>query len=92
MIKKNATFSQLTDVTILEFGTGDILVSEGHGIENDYTAVMFKNQEPKGIGVEDDTWRGKTSDELQPDVIMIFTNPNSIDVIVDKLQKAKERL
>jgi hypothetical protein len=89
-IKKNTTIWGIEDVTHLEFGFGDIDVMDasGHG----YTTVMFKGTQCKPIGYENNNVIGMTATNVAPDVIMTFTKPESIDVLLEKLHYAKEEL
>jgi hypothetical protein len=89
-IEQNTTIWDIENVTLLEFGKADINVMDAKG--ESYTCVMFKNQQGAYINAEDTTVKGKTAKEIQPEVIMIFDNPFSIDVVIEKLQLAKSQL
>jgi hypothetical protein len=88
MIYKNKNYGKVEDVTILEFGQGDILCVPGVGEK--HTSVLFKTHEPHEIGKEHTV--GPDSDQFKPDVVMTFNNPGSIDVVIEMLQKAKKDL
>lgn len=92
MILKNKRFGNVEDITSLEFGKGDILVTPGIGDDKDYACVMFRNDVHGEIGRESEMYNGKTSDDLQPDVVMFFDKAESIDVVIDVLNKAKAAL
>jgi hypothetical protein len=89
-IEQNTTIWGIQNVTLLEFGKADILVMDAKG--ESYTCVMFKNQQGAFIDAEDTSVKGKTATEIQPDVIMLFDNPFSIDVVIEKLQLAKSQM
>lgn len=89
MIRKNIEFGNLKDVTVLEFGKGDIQVQPAVG--EDYTAVLYKTDQPHDIGTEHDTI-GKNSDWFKTEIAMTFTNADSIDVVIKKLTEAKSYL
>jgi hypothetical protein len=89
-IEQNTTIWDIENVTLLEFGKADILVIDAKGESS--TCVMFKNQQGAFINAEDTTVKGKTATEIQPEVIMLFDNPFSIDVIIEKLQLAKSQM
>ena len=86
-IQQNTTIWDIENVTLMEFGKADINVMDATG--EGYTCVMFKNQQGAHIDAEDPTVKGKTATEVQPEVIMIFDNPFSIDVVIGKLELAK---
>jgi|11BtaG_2_1085332.scaffolds.fasta_scaffold06836_9 hypothetical protein len=89
MIRKNIEFGNLKDVTVLEFGKGDIQVQPSLG--DDYTAVLFKTDEINPIGTEHET-KGKDSDWFKTEIAMTFTNVESLDVVVKKLKEARKYL
>lgn len=89
MIKKNIEFGNLKDVTVLEFGKGDIQVQPALG--EDYAAVLYKTDEPHLIGTEHET-KGKDSDWFKTEIAMTFTNVDSIDVVIKKLTEARSYL
>jgi hypothetical protein len=92
MIYKNAKYGEVENVTILEFGKGDILVCNASNDKYKHESIIFKSQDPTPIGTEDSTFTGKTTNEYAPEVMMIFTKPESIDVVIDHLQKCKDKL
>ena len=89
MIRKNIQFGSLEDVTVLEFGKGDIQVQPAIG--DDYAAVLFKSDEEYPIGTEHET-KGKDSDWFKTEIAMTFTNVDSLDVVVKKLKEARKYL
>lgn len=89
MIRKNIKFGKLKKVTVLEFGKGDIQVIPATG--DDYECVMFRNDSEKPIGTYTNV-EGFDSDIFKPQVVMTFTNPDSIDVVIEKLNYAKSLL
>lgn len=92
MIKKNENYGISEDVTIAEFGMGDIIVAEGH-IEGESVGVLLMaNDEPNEIGTDHPPREGKTTDELKQDIIMIFKNIESLDVVIGALERVKEKM
>lgn len=89
-IHKNITLWGTDNVTLLEFGKADINIADSKG--ETYTAVLFKNEQGEFIGAETEKYKGQTSTEYAPDVVMFFDNTESIDVVIEKLQLAKEQL
>lgn len=90
MIKQNSQFGEINLWAALEFGNGDILVTDGQG--EDYVTVMFSNDKPHAIGETTEKWKGKTSDELQPQIAMFFNKVGSIDTVISKLMEARQNL
>jgi len=91
MILSNIKYGKVIIPTLLEFGKGDIAVTWGAN-KAGHVAVVFKNQPPREIGSGGDLLKGQTTDETFPDMIMVFDNENSIDVVMRKLQSAKDEL
>jgi len=90
MILNNFKYGNITIPTFLEFGKGDIAVTNGKN--KNHVAVVFKNQQPREVGALGDLLKGQTTDETFPDIVMVFDNENSIDVVIRKLQAAKDEL
>jgi hypothetical protein len=80
---------------VVEFGTGDILIQNAFDLKRKTEYVYFIQAEEGPIGEEREGWKfsGQSSDVL-PDipVALLFTKTESIDVLIDCLQKAKEEL
>ena len=88
MIHKNSKLGNTKNVTIVELGTGDIKVGYIKQPDEGYTGVSFKNSDKFDIGhLHDDA--GETTDEYNPEAVIIFTNPKSIDVVIEQLNLAK---
>lgn len=87
MIKKNQIVDECEGITVMEFGSGDIGVT--HVIGQDYTGVLFKNQESREIGSPETLKEGITVKEYETEVAMTFTNVESINVVIGQLQQAK---
>jgi hypothetical protein len=75
---------------LLEFGKGDIQVVNAKG--EDYAAVLFRNSTIRPIGSEDPTTNGTTTDDFKPNVVMAFDSTNSIDLLIEVLENAKQDL
>lgn len=86
MIKKD---NKQTD---LEFGTGDICVNGGHFLDENKKIVgmvAFSNQAPREINAIGDVKAGQECKVGDFPVIMTFTKPESIDVVINQLKQAK---
>ena len=97
MIDHNVTYGTVEGVTVLQFGTGDIrmhAVKYGpeQGPEFPYAGVIFKNDEPQPIGTVQPKVEQQTSNDVQPEVVMIFTKVASIDALIETLQEARQDL
>lgn len=74
--------------TLVIFGTGDIMIS--NAICEQDEVVILSQDEPGPIGFRDrPELVGKSSTELDQPIELIFTNTESIDVLIDALQEAK---
>lgn len=80
-------------IDVCQLGTGDILVSEGEvkGISpKECVGVVFGEIQEGKIDRELPEFKGKMDYEANVKFKLLFTNPKSIDVVINALQKAKE--
>ncbi len=90
MIKTDVTIGQIKGVTLLEFGTGEInmrFFNVSEGLKGN--GVSMKTTEPRRLGKqpkEPET----TTDEWKPQVMMTFSNPESVNVVIEQLQEFKK--
>jgi hypothetical protein len=86
MIEKKQ-FGNHENVLVAEFGTGDIKITKAAYQSDKYeTMLAFYNQSPRGIGEEDDEFKGKLTDELEaPSLVMTFSKPESITALIHSL-------
>ncbi|NCC88323.1 MAG: hypothetical protein EOM05_10770 [Clostridia bacterium] len=84
MIIKNATFGKTENVTILEMGTGDVLmIGSKKGVDGE-VVLALKTTEPKEIDVKLKT--GFSSyDEMQPELVFIFNKAKSLNALIGVL-------
>lgn len=78
------------ELTLLEFGTGDIGVTFGEETDKERVFVAFANIKPREIG----TFKN-VKDELngyQMECFMSFDNVASIDAVINNLMHAKSLL
>ena len=81
------------DVFVL-FGTGDIAVDNGAPEDrgpNEPTDVIFSEHEPQPIGTLTENEEVCTADLKEP-VILRFSKPESVDVVISALEKVRESL
>jgi len=92
MVLKNIQFASTPDVTLLEFGNGDIITSCIQSTTANavpYGGLCFTNSAPHIIGTEHEDHNGKTTDDIQPQAIITFTKLESFDVVIERLQLAR---
>ena len=92
MIHKNVKVGKQIVHTYLEFGKGDINVGATISQHENTSSVVFKSQDSTPIGTEDESVKGKTTDFYVPEVIMSFDKIESIDVVIEQLNHAKNYL
>lgn len=90
MIHKSHHYGGLPDVTLVEFGSGTVTV--GIGLNTDHVSLLLKTQEAREIGQTIKVSEGATSDDYKPEVVMAFHNVESLDVVLDFLQKIRQEL
>lgn len=78
---------------VLEFGTGDICVMcVGNKPETELYGVTFMNIEGTEVGAEKPEYSGLKKEDLPTEVTMTFSDPSSIDVVVEHLEAVKASL
>ena len=98
-IKFNQTVGKNTNVTIVEFGVGDILITNGFETENHNKKCMVfaqhiaKPTEEWNTDVELlDENKERTTDAFTEQVIMYFSNIKSINNVIHRLEMVKADL
>lgn len=89
MITKNQNYGISKNVTIADFGDGDIRVASAHIESANVGCVLFQNDIKGEIGREHHETIGKTTDELPIDLALRFEKTESIDVLIHALEAAK---
>jgi len=92
MIYKDKEIDGLTPVATLEFGKGDICVSVAQDKKHKCSFIIFKNIEVEPVGKYLEGMQDKTIKDLDPEIIMIFDNPASINVVIEMLLMARMNL
>ena len=90
MIKNNISYGNIIVPTFAEFGKGDIAVM--HGLNDDHVALILKNTRSFEIGSTNTFQQGDSSDNIFPEIVMVFDKIESIDVMIEQLELAKIRL
>lgn len=90
MIHKNARMDDRTDITVVEFGTGDIHIVGLDWNEEDAHGVLFTEDVPKDIS----KWNTvdkvlKNISEAKNPVVLRFSRIESIDQLIDSLVEVR---
>ena len=93
MIHKNGKVGEIEGVTICVFGSGDIDVSTSP-YDGDSCLLMLTNlgQPVMPIGSDLTDRNGKSTNETGVDVVLQFHKVESVDVVIDALQRIKVRM
>lgn len=81
-------FGSHENITVAEFGTGDIkFVPCRFEEETTQQMILFYNQSPaRGIGETDTEWAGKCVNDLPPpEFVLRFNKPESITALIQSL-------
>lgn len=92
MIIKNQQYGISQNVTIADFGLGDIIVADGYVLETKQGSLLLANDQPGDIGRDHEDRKGKSTDEFTQDIIFTFANTESVDVIIEALQRVKVQI
>lgn len=86
------------DQTVIQLGSGDIEVANGRTFDKDetemYPCVIFVETDPGEIGRQIHPEKEGQPAEIRKDpglINMVFTDPKSIEVVIDNLMGAKKR-
>lgn len=74
-----------------EFGEGDILFTGSASVDGK-VLIAFSNSNKKHSLDEYIDTIGETWENINPEIVFSFTNPKSIQNIIDSLSECKERL
>ena len=88
MVHKNVKIGGTKGITLIELGEGDVQVAAISCKEHESAGIEFVNDKPNPIGTKHNT-AGCTTDNTQPQAILLFTNVASIEVVERALTKAK---
>jgi hypothetical protein len=78
----------------VHFGTGDVKISSGW-LKDDMSVgvlILRQHDEPKGIGYLEEHLPPEEIEVGQAPVRMIFNKVESIDVLIERLEKVKEHM
>ena len=94
-IYKNATIGKHKDATVVEFGTGDIAVSSGYDKDKPEIKTLGLSQDkPKPVEEYNKDMKipGGNSDGLENIVILKFSRIESVDVVIERLNRVRKDL
>lgn len=82
------------NVTMLEFGTGDIMFATGkEDPEKKSNMLLFWQDQPGEIARTDNKYKGKSTDETDYlKMVFKFTNPKSITSLIHSLIELQEEM
>ena len=93
MIYKNAKIGKLENITLIELGEGDVLVSALEDPNREYSGIGFINDVPGEVGREHPGTKGKPIDDFENcHAVIFFHNIASIEVVEEAISKAKNIL
>lgn len=93
MIHKNVEIGKHTIPVVIDMGVGDVEMRNHHCNEGEFTMISFTDSEPKPIGKVIRFEEGTTSDDLESIPVAVrFTNPKSIDALINQLELSKAKL
>lgn len=91
MIKKNVKIGEIKNVTIVEMGTGDILIAGIDWKDEGAHGILLSQDKPKDI----ENWNNvetpiKSFEEAKDPVIIRFTRKESVDQLINSLLEVKK--
>ena len=93
MIFHNATNIAPSGPTVLEFGVGDIIINKitpGEGADYPFGVSFTNTDNPTPPGTDRPDFDGSGIADFRPQAIMTFTSAESFDVVISRLQLAKQ--
>ena len=88
-------FGQHGNVTVIEFGTGDIHMVKARALddENESMVCFHENIISRAVGEEDNDYEGMVSDELPSiNTVLKFNNPQSIAALIHVLIEVQQSM
>ena len=96
MIHKNLKAGIKDDVTVIELGSGDVKIQNVQYPTTEkqagFIAISFTNDTPHEIGFDHGDGGAIPLDEWHPDVILSFFKLESLEVLQEQLNIAREKL
>ena len=89
MIHKNATVGELNSIYHIELGKGDVQVNVAQWPSEGAVSLTFKQDvesHPIGTG---HNHAGTTTDEVEPNALISFSNIESLEVVQRALDRAR---
>ena len=84
-------YKDKNDIQIIIFGVGSVIVANTKLPDGPPVVYLAEGSSDK-IGVDVADLKGKTDTEIGTKVKMVFSNIESIDILIDRLVKAKGML
>lgn len=93
MIKYNQKVGISENVTLIEFGKGDVCVHQEYDhIDKSITVALTNLEKELPIGEEIPERKGKSVNELKQDVILYFPTLESLDNVLSGLLKMRTNI
>lgn len=84
-------YENMQPLTAIELGDGSVSIMDVHLDSEGRAGIAFKKQLPSNVG-DDSGGGGKMLDIVNPDFVIIASNPDSLKVLLDKVQRAIHHL
>lgn len=92
MIYKNATLGEKEDVTVVQFGTGDIHICGLDSNEDNLYGVLFSQSTEKDISEWDNVDDPITDiNETKDPVVLYFSNIESLEQVIKSLEEVRSK-
>ena len=87
MVHKNRIYGEIHNVTHIELGDGDVIVSDTKS--EGYNGISFINDSPKTVNTSHNL-SGKNTNETGLDALITFKNIESLEVFERSIQRIKK--
>ena len=91
MLFTEVDYKGMEPVKAIEMGDGSVSIMDIDVDGEGRAGIAFKKQEAGDVGADSGDG-GKKLDAVNPDLIILTSNPESLKVLLDKVQRAIEHL
>lgn len=92
MIYKNTIFHDVEYVTVVEFGKGTVVVGGAIAKDGSQASVLLKSSTKINLPIGSELGVNSSTKEFDPEVVLYFESPESIDVLQETLNKCRKAL
>lgn len=90
---KTENFGRHLQTKIVEFGTGDVLMTRTTFESEGTIGLLIGNHEQRKVGEITTEYNGKSSDDLpNVEVVLAFKNPQSVGALIHSLMEVQKEL